>query len=166
MCAASSVTPKLQHSCQGSESVFAPGLTDLFKTFGVIGTTAHAIHVLRNDRMVVARQLKPIQVDDAGIARCRSNPEADEAANGSAAWFFHRWKIAHDDVRVPESFHCLVALVEGITADCTLPLTMLSISIGNGRAEMEIFPTTVPASRDVRVSWQIIRELQPAVLDA
>src|ERR1051326_1137192 len=57
---------------QGSEGMFEPRLANLFEAVVVAGATAHPIHILRDDWMVVTRQLKPIQVDGAGMARRRS----------------------------------------------------------------------------------------------
>src|SRR6266480_685316 len=54
------------------EGVFQPGLADLLEPLVVSGAAALAIQILWNDRVIIARQLEPIKIDGAGIARSGS----------------------------------------------------------------------------------------------
>jgi hypothetical protein len=40
--------------------MFHPGLADLFEAFGVIGSTAHSIKILRNHWVIGTWQRKPV----------------------------------------------------------------------------------------------------------
>ena len=51
--AADAVTAKAADVlCQCGEGMFEPGLANLFEAFVVVGSAAHSIEILRNDRMV------------------------------------------------------------------------------------------------------------------
>ena len=45
---------------QCQKRMFHPGLADLFEALGVVRAAAHAIQILRNDRVIGVRQWKPI----------------------------------------------------------------------------------------------------------
>ena len=64
------VTSKVARVCRcRRKRVLAPGLTDLFELVVVIGAATHSVKILRNKRMIVAWQCKPIHVDRSFIAR-------------------------------------------------------------------------------------------------
>src|SRR6266480_1112262 len=71
---------------QRGEGMLEPGLTNLFKALGVIGAATHSIQILWNDRVIVVRQLKPIEIDGSSIARSRSHPETDIVSSNSTVW--------------------------------------------------------------------------------
>ena len=48
--------------------MLAPRLADLLEPIGVGKAAAHAVNILWNKRMIVARQGKPIHVDRAFVA--------------------------------------------------------------------------------------------------
>jgi hypothetical protein len=52
-------------------------MADLFETVIVVGATAHAIEILRNDKMISVGQRKPIDWLVAIIARVCSNGQTD-----------------------------------------------------------------------------------------
>src|SRR6185503_18860188 len=56
--------------------MFDAGLPNLFKAVVVGGPTAHAIKILRNHRMVIGWQGKPVQIHSAGIAGVGAHGEA------------------------------------------------------------------------------------------
>ena len=64
--------------------MLTPGLADLHKHVGAIGVAAHSVKILRNKRMVIARQGKPIHVDRAFVAGIRSQSEAYAASDGTS----------------------------------------------------------------------------------
>ena len=102
MGAAHSVTAKITdvvHQC--GEGMLKPGLANLLEAVVVIRAAAHPIHILRDNWMIVARQLKPIQVYDALITRCRSNSEADKGSVAST--LRHRRQISDDDIWAGDS---------------------------------------------------------------
>src|SRR5262245_63501353 len=70
MRAAYAVTAKATNVAgQSSKRMFHRGLSNLFEPFSVAGSAAHAEEILRNHRVVVIWQRKPIQVHSSGIAR-------------------------------------------------------------------------------------------------
>ena len=71
---------------QRRESVLEPGLADLLKLIVVVGAATHSIQILWNDRVIVVRQLKPIEIDGSSIARSRSHPETDIVSSNSTVW--------------------------------------------------------------------------------
>src|ERR1700730_4703780 len=82
---------------QSRECMLHPGLANLFKAIIVGRSTAHSIKILRNDRMVVARQRKPIQLNGSVIAGGCSNRQADLGSGASK--LRHGRQISHDDIR-------------------------------------------------------------------
>ena len=88
--------------------MFTPRLTDLFETFGVVGPAAHSIHILRDGGVIVARQRKPIQIHDAGIARRRPYSEPDKAP--AASTLLHGGEITDDDIGSRDWFQQRAAL--------------------------------------------------------
>jgi hypothetical protein len=68
---------------QSGERVLQPGLANLLKAIVVRRSTAHAVEVLRNDRMVGIRQLKPIQFHISVIAGSRCHAQADLGATAA-----------------------------------------------------------------------------------
>ena len=47
-------------SCHAVNACLQPGLANLLEPFVVVGAAAHSVKILRNKRMVVVRQCKPI----------------------------------------------------------------------------------------------------------
>src|SRR5437899_10563286 len=78
------------------ESMFEPGLANLFEPLGVICSAAHPIQVLRNDGVVVARQSKPINGLVAIITRCRCYSETYLSAG--TAELLNVWQISYNDI--------------------------------------------------------------------
>src|SRR5437762_6006075 len=68
------------------EGMFEPGLANLFKALGIIGAATHPIQILRNHRVVINRQSKPIQIHGAGITRSCSDTEPDIVSIDSKVW--------------------------------------------------------------------------------
>src|SRR4029453_769594 len=63
MFAAYTIASKAAGVCRcRCESMLTPGLSDLLKTVVVSGAAAHSVNILRNKRVVVAWQGKPIHV--------------------------------------------------------------------------------------------------------
>src|ERR1044072_5560573 len=55
MCTTGSVASEAANVLrQCGKSMLTPALADLFETLGVIRATTHAIHILRNGRMIIA----------------------------------------------------------------------------------------------------------------
>src|SRR5947208_14517086 len=83
MSAAYAVTAKATDVlCQCCERMFHGGLANLFEPLGVVSSPAHPIQVLRDHRVIVVRQCKPIQVHLSVITRVCSDREADLRSNG------------------------------------------------------------------------------------
>jgi len=58
-----------------------PGLANLFEAIVVVGSTAHAIKILRNDAVIRVRGLQPIDLDGSVVARGRGQPQTDLACD-------------------------------------------------------------------------------------
>ena len=82
---------------QRQECVFARRLANLFKALVVRGTAAHAVEILRNDRMIIARRCEPVQRLRPVIARSRSHSETD--LRSRAAELAHARHVADNDIR-------------------------------------------------------------------
>src|SRR5438874_2205261 len=51
--------------CQGGKGVLHLRLADLLKAFVIGRAAAHAVDVLRNNGMVIVRQLEPVEIDNS-----------------------------------------------------------------------------------------------------
>src|SRR6266446_9930827 len=78
--------------------MFTPGLADLFETIVVSGAAAHSVNILRNKRMVVARQGKPIHIYRPFVAGIGPQSEADAASDGASLGLHKIKQIADDDI--------------------------------------------------------------------
>jgi hypothetical protein len=63
--------------------VLTPGLADLFDAIVVIRDAAHSVKILRNKRMVIARQGKPIHVDGSFVTGISPQRDSDLAIDGT-----------------------------------------------------------------------------------
>src|SRR5450759_2562702 len=82
---------------QSEERMLQPRLSDLLKAIVVARSAAHAIEILRNDWMVGAWQLKPIERLVAVIARGCAHPQAD--LSSATSKLCHGRQISHNDIR-------------------------------------------------------------------
>src|SRR5215469_16614072 len=83
--------------------MLAPGLPDLLEAVVVVSADTHSINILRNKRMVIARQGKPIHVDRSLVARIGTQSETHEAVDGTTLRLLQADQITHDDVRAGNS---------------------------------------------------------------
>ncbi|PYJ48684.1 MAG: hypothetical protein DME87_11605 [Verrucomicrobia bacterium] len=81
--------------------MFQPGLANLLEALDVVSSAAHSIEVLRNDRMIVIRQCKPMQWLLPVVTGGRSHPQADKAS--ITATLLHGRQISDDDIRAFDS---------------------------------------------------------------
>src|SRR5207237_6800210 len=79
---------------QRKKRVFHPGVADLFEALVVIGATAHPIKVLRNNRVISIRQLKPIHWLVAIVTRVCSRCQAHLCSG--ASHLFHALDLSND----------------------------------------------------------------------
>ena len=94
--AISGVTCPADRVFQCKKRVFHPGVPDLFKAVVVKGPNAHSIKILRNDRVIGIRQLKPIHRLVAVVARVRSRCQTHLCS--SASKLFHALDFSNDDI--------------------------------------------------------------------
>src|SRR6266511_4288916 len=81
------IAPKAANvAFQRKKRVFHPGVADLFKALVVIGPSAHPIKVLRNDRMISIRQLKPIHWLVAIVTRVCSRCQTHLCSSASTVY--------------------------------------------------------------------------------
>src|SRR4029077_1968495 len=83
--------------------MLTPGLADLHKHVGAIGVAAHSVKILRNKRMVIARQGKPIHVYRAFVAGISSQSETHAAPDGTSLGSLQAEQLPDDDVRAVDS---------------------------------------------------------------
>src|SRR5882724_2050805 len=81
---------------QRKKRVLHPGVADLFKALVVIGSAAHPIKVLRNDRVISIRQLKPIHWLIAVVTRVCSRCQPHLCS--SASKLVHALDFADNDI--------------------------------------------------------------------
>src|SRR6266513_1298360 len=79
--------------------MFTPGLPELLESLIVRGAATHSVKILRNKRMVVIRQSKPIHVDGPFVASISPQCEADAAIDGTSVGLHQAKQFAHDDIR-------------------------------------------------------------------
>src|SRR4051812_30911521 len=85
-------------SAQGLERMLDVRLADLLDAVVVGREAAHSIKVLGNYRVIVARELKPVKIDGAGIARIGTDGQADLRSR-TVAILCHLVYVANDDIR-------------------------------------------------------------------
>src|SRR5439155_12817868 len=78
--------------------VLTPGLADLFEPVVVAGAATHPVKVLRNKRMVIARQRNPGRVLDPFVTRIGSQSEADATSDGTRVGLLQANQITDDDI--------------------------------------------------------------------
>src|SRR5205823_15101701 len=93
-----SVTSAANKVFQCLECMFHPGLANLFEAFIVIGSAAHPIEVLRHDRVIGARQRKPVNRLVAVVTRVCSYRETHLCSNGLRVELVHVLEIPNDDI--------------------------------------------------------------------
>src|SRR5690242_4636310 len=98
MRAAHAVAPEVARVLsQCRKRMFKPRLTNLFEALVIGRAAAHAIKILRNDRVIGLRQRKLIEVFRACVTR--SGPDCETNLRSSATELLHRWQITDDDIR-------------------------------------------------------------------
>ena len=85
------------------ECVLTPGLANLLKPIIVTRAAAHPVKILRDKRMVVARQGKPIDVDRPFVTGIGSQRDAHPAINCTTVQLLQADQLADDDVRSGDS---------------------------------------------------------------
>src|SRR4029077_17467352 len=83
--------------------MFTPRLAKVLETVVVSGTAAHSVKILRNKRMVIAWQGKPIHVDRPFVAGIRAQSEAYAASDGTSLGLHKVKQLANDDVGAGDS---------------------------------------------------------------
>ena len=83
--------------------MLTPGLADLLETVVVTGPAAHSVNILRNKRMVVTRQGKPIHVLRPFVAGIGSQSEPHAAPDGTSLGLYQADQLADDDVGAGDS---------------------------------------------------------------
>ena len=83
--------------------MLTPGLADLLEPLSVVSAATHSVNILRNKRMVVVRQGKPIHVDRPFVAGIGSQSEAHAALDGTTVRLLQADQLAHDDVGAGDS---------------------------------------------------------------
>ena len=77
--------------------MFHPRVTDLLEALGVIGAAAHAIEILRHDRVIGIWQCEPIDRLVAVVTRVR--PYCKANLSPSASLLVHIFYISDDNIR-------------------------------------------------------------------
>ena len=96
-CATAGVTTKTAIIVfQGGEGMFQPGLADLLEPIGISSAAAHAIKILRNNRVIRVRKCKPIERLITGVTGSCAHSEADEMIYGVVSVLRHLWQLADD----------------------------------------------------------------------
>jgi hypothetical protein len=83
--------------------MLTPGLTDLFEPLSVVSAATHTVNILRNKRMVIARQSKPIHVDCAFVAGISSQRDPNAAIDCTITQLHQADQLAYDDIRARNS---------------------------------------------------------------
>src|SRR5436309_11506186 len=138
--AITSVTRAADGVFQCKKRVFHPGVADLFKAVVVKGPNAHSIKILRNDRVISIRQLKPIHWLVAIVTRVCSRCQAHLCS--SASKLVHALDFADNDIGSWHKSRCVCsgcARNGGMVTDFGAPLTSCVISIVCIAAPTEIF---------------------------
>ena len=78
--------------------MLTPGLADLLEPLTIISAATPSVNILRNKRMVVARQGKPIDVHGPFVTRISPQGEADAAVDGARLGLHKIKQLADDDV--------------------------------------------------------------------
>lgn len=94
--AISGVTRPADRVFQCKKRVFHPGVADLFKAVVVKGPNAHSIKILRDDRVIGIRQLKPIHRLVAIVARVCSCRQTHLCSGASK--LYHALDFSNNDI--------------------------------------------------------------------
>ena len=78
--------------------MLTPGLAELFEPLVVSSATTHSVKILRNKRMVIARQGNPIHVNRPFVTRISAQSETDEAVDGTVIGLLQADQAAYDDI--------------------------------------------------------------------
>src|SRR6476660_6930239 len=78
--------------------MLTPRLADLFEALVVRGAATHPVKVLRNKRMIVVRQSKPIHVDSPLITRISPQSETYPAIDRTIVRLHQTQQRAYDDI--------------------------------------------------------------------
>jgi hypothetical protein len=84
--------------CQSGERMLARGLANLLKPLIVSDAATHAIEILRDNRVIVVRQRKPIQIHGSSVAGFRSDRQADLSPH-SIVKLLQTVQLANDYIR-------------------------------------------------------------------
>ena len=96
--ATTGITSSANGVFQCKKRVFHPRLADLFEARVIVRAPAHAIQVLRNDRVIGLGQLKPIDWLVAIVARVRSYSQSDLCPYGRIK-LCHVLDISNNNIR-------------------------------------------------------------------
>src|SRR5438876_4318551 len=83
--------------------MLTPGLADLLEPLTIISAATPSVNILRNKRMVVARQGKPIHVDRPFVAGIGSQSEAHAAPDRTSLGLHQPNQLADDHVGAGDS---------------------------------------------------------------
>src|SRR6266540_4300400 len=78
--------------------VLTPGLAELFESVVVSGAATHAVKILRNEGMVIVRQLNPSHVLGPFVTRVSPQSEADATPDSVRVGLHEVNQLAHDDI--------------------------------------------------------------------
>src|SRR6476620_591048 len=78
--------------------MFAPRLADLLEPLSIVSAATHSVNILRNKRMIVARQSNPSHVLGPFVAGIGSQSEAHAASDRTIVGLLQADQIAHDDI--------------------------------------------------------------------
>ena len=83
--------------------MLTPGLANLLEAVVVVSTATHSVNILRDKRMVVARQGNPIDVHGPFVTRISPQGEAHAAVDGARLGLHKIKQLADDDVGAGDS---------------------------------------------------------------
>src|SRR5205814_6787985 len=94
------VTAKAARVCGcRCKRMLTPGLADLFESLIVSGAATHSVEILRNKRMIVVGQRKPIHVDRSFVTGVSTQSQTDAAIDRTTIHLHEVKQLAHDDIR-------------------------------------------------------------------
>src|SRR4026209_1333759 len=107
MGAAYIVASKLTRVCRcRCKGVLTPGLAELFAALSGISAATHSVKILRNKRMVIAWQCKPIHVDSPFVTGISSQSEANAVIDGTSIGLHQAKQLPYDDIGAGNGSDC------------------------------------------------------------
>src|SRR5437762_10772309 len=79
--------------------MFTPGLAELLESLSIVSAAIHSVKILRNKRMIVVGQSKPIHVDRPFVTGVSTQSETDAAIDRTTIHLHEVKQLAHDDIR-------------------------------------------------------------------